>query len=128
MINYSQIKEEKGQEKKRSYSFSGGQNPVEYELAALTGCFNVVAHLVAQEMDIELHSLELEANGELNPSKFQGEETEERAGFQQVSIDVEVESDADEEEIKKLFEQVEERCPVRDNISHKTPVAIEINS
>lgn len=103
-------------------------NPVEYELAALTGCFNVVAHLVAQEMEIELESLDLEAKGELNPSKFQGEETEERAGFQQVSIDVEVESDADEEEIKKLFEQVEERCPVRDNISHKTPVSIEINS
>jgi hypothetical protein len=25
-------------------------NPVEYEIGALTGCFNVVAHLVADEM------------------------------------------------------------------------------
>ncbi|MFB6144747.1 MAG: OsmC family protein [Candidatus Nanohaloarchaea archaeon] len=102
-------------------------NPVEYELAALTGCFNVVAHLVAGEMDVEIESLEIRAEGDLNPAKFQGEETEDRAGFQEVSLDIDTESDADQETLKELFEEVERRCPVRDNISHETPVTMEIS-
>lgn len=102
-------------------------NPVEYELAALTGCFNVVAHLVAGEKEVELDSLNIEASGDLNPAKFQGEETDERAGFQGVKLQVEVESDADEETLREVFEEAERRCPVRDNISHETPVEVEIN-
>lgn len=102
-------------------------NPVEYELAALTGCFNVVAHLVAEEKGVELDSLNIDASGELNPAKFQGEETDERAGFQGVKLQLEVESDADEETLKEVFEEAESRCPVRDNINHETPVEVEIN-
>ncbi|MFB6291792.1 MAG: OsmC family protein [Candidatus Nanohaloarchaea archaeon] len=100
-------------------------NPVEYELGALTGCFNVVAHLVAEEMGVELESLEMEAEGELDPAKFQGEETGSRPGFKSITVNVDVESDADDEIIRELFEQVEERCPVRDNISHETPINVD---
>lgn len=100
--------------------------PVEYELGALTGCFNVVAHVVAKEMGVNIESLEINASGELNPAKFQGEETEERAGFQHIEMDIEVESDADEETERELFEKVEARCPVRDNISHETPVELKL--
>jgi uncharacterized OsmC-like protein len=102
-------------------------NPVEYELGALTGCFNVVAHVVAEEMGVQIHSLEINASGNLNPAKFQGEDTEERAGFQEIEMDIDVESDADAETERQLFEKVEERCPVRDNISHETPVDLKIS-
>jgi uncharacterized OsmC-like protein len=102
-------------------------NPVEYELGALTGCFNVVAHVVAEEMGVELDELEITASGELNPAKFQGQDTDDRAGFKEVEMEIEVESDADEETLRELFEQVEERCPVRDNISHETPMEMNIN-
>jgi len=122
----------------RGYSFeidepeeNGGTgsapNPVEYELGALTGCLNVVAHLVAKEMGVEIENLEIEASGELNPAKFMGEDTEERAGFQGIELNIDVETDADPETERKLFEKAEERCPVRDNIGHQTPVALNIN-
>lgn len=101
-------------------------NPVEYELGALTGCFNVVAHVVADEMDVEIESLEIQASGELNPAKFQGEDTDERAGFQQIELDIDAETDADLETERELFEKVEKRCPVRDNISHETPVELKL--
>ena len=100
--------------------------PVEYELAALTGCFNVVAHVVANEMSVEVESLKIQASGELNPAKFQGHDTSERAGFQQIELDIDAETNADLETEKKLFEKVEERCPVRDNISHETPVKLKL--
>ncbi|WEL23465.1 OsmC family protein [Candidatus Nanohalovita haloferacivicina] len=101
-------------------------NPVEYELGALTGCFNVVAHVVAKEMGVNIESLEIYASGELNPAKFQGKETEDRAGFKHIEMNIEVESDADAETERELFEKVEARCPVRDNISHETPVQLNL--
>jgi uncharacterized OsmC-like protein len=102
-------------------------NPVEYELGALTGCINVVAHLVAKEMGVEIENLEIEASGELNPAKFMGEDTEERAGFQGIELDIDAETDADPETERELFKKAEERCPVRDNIGHETSVELNIN-
>ena len=49
-----------------------GANPVEYVLAALSGCLNVVGHVVAKEMGFEIKSLEIELDGELNPARFMG--------------------------------------------------------
>lgn len=103
-------------------------NPVEYELGALTGCLNVVAHLVAKEKGVELESLEIDASGELNPAKFQGKETDDRAGFQEIELDINAEADTDDETLREIFEEAENRCPVRDNINHKTPVKLDINN
>jgi uncharacterized OsmC-like protein len=103
-------------------------NPVEYELGALTGCLNVVAHLVAKEKGVKLESLDIDASGELNPAKFQGQGTDERAGFQEIELDIEAETDTDDETLKQIFEEAEERCPVRDNITHETPVGLNINT
>ncbi|MFB6190447.1 MAG: OsmC family protein [Candidatus Nanohaloarchaea archaeon] len=102
-------------------------NPVEYELGALTGCLNVVSHLVAEEKGVELEGLEITASGELDPAKFKGEGTESRAGFQEIELDIEVQSDASLEQLREVFEEAEERCPVRDNISHETPVDMEVS-
>ncbi|QGA80700.1 OsmC family protein [Candidatus Nanohalobium constans] len=103
-------------------------NPVEYELGALTGCLNVVAHLVAKEKGVELESLEIDASGELNPAKFQGKETDERAGFQEIELNIKAEADTDDETLREIFEEAEKRCPVRDNINHETPVELNINT
>ncbi len=59
-----------------------GANPVEYLLGALAGCLNVVANLVANEMNIELRGMTIEAEGDLNPGRFSGKSMEERAGIQ----------------------------------------------
>ncbi|MFB6158814.1 MAG: OsmC family protein [Candidatus Nanohalobium sp.] len=101
-------------------------NPVEYELGALTGCINVTLHTVADEMDVEVEDLTVEISGELNPAKFQGKDTEERAGFKQIDVEVDIESDADQETLERLVEEVEERCPVRDNLCNETPVRMKM--
>jgi len=101
-----------------------GANPVEYLLAALAGCLNVVGHLVAKEMNMDLRKMEIEIEGKLNPEKFSGKETTDRAGFKEIKVLIKIETDADEETLKKWLETVERRCPVSDNISSPTPVKI----
>ncbi|SFR37983.1 Uncharacterized OsmC-related protein [Halogeometricum rufum] len=105
-----------------------GPNPVEYLLGALAGCMNVVAHQVAREMDLDVRDLEIEIDGDLDPAKFMGESDESRAGYQEVRVDISADVDATDETIQTWLSAVEERCPVSDNLSHETPLAVSFES
>ena len=102
-----------------------GPNPVEYVLGALAGCLNVVGHLIAGEMGFELRGLDISIEGELDPSKFSGQPTDARAGYQSVRAILKPDTDADQDTIDKWVKAVNERCPVSDNIANATPVTIE---
>ncbi|WP_435092941.1 OsmC family protein [Halorubrum sp. N11] len=105
-----------------------GPNPVEYLLGAWAGCLNVVAHTVSDERGITLENVTIAIEGDLDPRKFLGIDENVRAGYQEIDVRIEVESDADEDALEALATEVEERCPVGDNISNPTPtdVAIEV--
>jgi uncharacterized OsmC-like protein len=103
-----------------------GANPVEYLVAALAGCLNVVSHMVAKEMGFVLKGVEFEIEGNLNPMKFMGKSDAERTGYKEVRVSIKPDTDADEETLKKWLEEVEKRCPVSDNIANATPVVIEL--
>lgn len=103
-----------------------GANPVEYVLAALAGCLNVVGHMVAKEMGFEIKSLSFDIEGELNPAGFMGKDKNVRPGYQEIVAKVNVDCDADEETLNKWLEVIESRCPVSDNVSNATPVKIQL--
>lgn len=105
-----------------------GPNPVEYVLAALAGCLNVVGFLVAKEMGFEIRSFEVDIGGELNPAKFMGKSDESRAGYESIKATMKVDTDADEETLKEWVRVVEERCPVSDNLANATPLSIDYRS
>lgn len=104
-----------------------GPNPVEFVLAALAGCLNVVGHVVANEMGFKLRGMSLELEGDLDPSKFSGKPTASRAGYQEIRVKIKADSDASDEQLKTWLETIEDRCPVSDNLAHLTPVKIDLN-
>lgn len=104
-----------------------GPNPVEYVLAGYAGCLNVVGHLVAKEMGMELKKFAVEVAGDLNPARFMGQDTPERAGFQQIRVKITADTSADDATLAKWLEAVEGRCPVSDNLSHATPISVGVN-
>ncbi|MDG5800196.1 OsmC family protein [Marinilabiliaceae bacterium ANBcel2] len=103
-----------------------GANPVEYLLAGLAGCLNVVGHTVAKEMGIKINKLSVEVSGDLNPARFMGQSNAERAGFQNIETVLHVDTDADKATLKEWLEKVEDRCPVNDNLSNTTPVSVKL--
>jgi len=113
-------------EPKSSGGTNEGANPVEYLLTALAGCINVVGHVVAKEMGIDIKNMEIDLEGDLNPARFMGVSKTERAGFQEIRVKIKVDSDASEETLKNWLGTVEDRCPVNDNIAHSTPVKISL--
>lgn len=108
-------------------SFGGtdaGPNPVEFLLAALAGCMNVVIHMIAHERGVELRALHLTVNGELDPSHLMGHPTENRFGFQSIELIADIDSDASPADLDEILRLSELRCPVSDNLGAKTPIAI----
>lgn len=107
---------------------NSGPNPVEYLIGAWAGCLNVVVHTVSEERQIDLDSIDIEIHGNLDPRKFLGAAEDVRAGYQELAVQIEVESDAEEDALDALRAEVEERCPVGDNIGNPTPTNVTIES
>lgn len=108
-------------------------NPVEYLLASYAGCINVVAHLTARELGINLEKLEIAIRGNINPARLFGESEEERAGFKQIDVQFSPVTDASPGLIKKWIEIIKTRCPINDNLATPTPLTFsyipkEVNS
>lgn len=103
-----------------------GPTPVEYLLGAWAGCLNVTGHAVADDHDITIDSLEIDLAGGLDPRKLQGRADDVRAGFQHIEVELDVEADATEAELDAWLADVEERCPVADNLANGTPTSLSL--
>lgn len=103
-----------------------GANPVEYVLAAFSGCINVMGHVIAKEMGFELRGMDITLSGELNPGRFMGTSFKDRAGYKSIEVVVKPDCDASPELLNKWLRTIEDRCPVSDNLSQETPINIKI--
>ena len=101
-------------------------NPVEYILAGLAGCLNVVGHIVAKELGFTIHKLKIEVEGSLNPDKLFGVSNDERAGFKEINLKLIPETDAPIETLESWLKIVQDRCPVKDNLLNTTPVKVSV--
>ena len=109
--------------------FFGGKDeapsPVETLLAALAGALNAIGQYVAKELNMPLRGLEIQIDGDCNADCFFGKSFEQRAGFQEIRIDLRVDTDADEETLAVWKQRVLARCPVLDNL--QAPAAVIAN-
>ncbi|NJE08589.1 OsmC family peroxiredoxin [Thermococcus sp. M39] len=101
-------------------------SPLEYILAALAGCINIVGFMVAREMNLNIEKIVVEIEGRINTDKLMGKNVEERAGYKEIKVKVKVQGNVEDEKLKEWIAKVEERCPVGDNIMNETPVCVEV--
>lgn len=103
-----------------------GANPVQYLLASLGGCLNVMGHVIAKEMNFTLRCMEIHLEGDLNPARLFGQPTEDRAGYKEIRVIIKPDADADRATLEKWLEAIESRCPVKDNLANPTPVKVSL--
>lgn len=101
-------------------------SPLEYILAALAGCINIVGFMVAKDMDLNIEKIFIEIEGKLNTDKLMGKNVEDRAGYKEIKVKVKVQGNVEEGKLKEWMAKVEERCPIGDNIMNETPVCVEV--
>lgn len=100
-------------------------SPLEHLLGSLAGCINVIGTLVAEDMGIEIRSLEVDIQGDIDARRYKGESEDPPAGFQQIRASVTVDADATAETLEIWLDRVQDRCPVADNLSHGTDLVVE---
>jgi putative redox protein len=88
-----------------------GPDPLATLLASLAGCENVIANLVAKEIEFNLDGIEFEIKGILDPRGLMGDPNV-QPYFEKVTINAKVKTTESEERIKELQEKTDARCPV----------------
>jgi uncharacterized OsmC-like protein len=104
----------------------GEASPLEHLLGSFAACLNVIGHLVAKERGIVLRDLDVHVEGDIDPTKYKGGETDSRAGFEAIRSRVTVDADADTDALIDWLVAVEKRCPVADNLDAGTTVHVDI--
>ncbi|MFT4601776.1 MAG: putative redox protein [Arenicella sp.] len=91
---------------------NSGANPMQYFIASLAGCQNEQAQVVAEELEIKIGKIDINAEIDLDLSGFMGIADHSNGSYKNVRMDAVVSGDATAEQIKTLGAQVDARCPI----------------
>lgn len=94
-----------------------GPNPVEYILAALGGCINVLVVSFAEQFEVEVKDVNVELEGDLDPDGFLGINPNVRVGYEEIRYTIHLDSPSPQEKIAALIAHVEKVCPVKDTLT-----------
>lgn len=86
-------------------------SPLDFALASLAACNQVTSVIVARQLGVELGAFDIDVRAELDNSVLvYGVDGE--SNFSRLTLEVAVETDADEATFRKLASEVERRCPL----------------
>ncbi|MGO2083122.1 OsmC family protein [Vagococcus sp.] len=95
-----------------------GMNPVEALLGSLGACKVIAAKSFARLHKINLKSVRIELEGELDTDGFMGKNPNAKIGFSKIVSNFYIEADNTEEEIKAYVAFINATCPVADTIKN----------
>jgi uncharacterized OsmC-like protein len=105
----------------------GGANvaasPVQYALASLGSCQAITYRVWAAQLGIELGSLTVRVEGDLDLRGFLGFDDQVRPGFSAVRVEVSLAGPESPDRYAELAAAVDEHCPVLDLFTNPVPVS-----
>ena len=102
-----------------------GPNPVEQILAAFGNCLAVGYAANATVAGIEIKDLSIELEGDLDLHTFLGLK-EGNAGYDNITVKVNIDTDASPEALQELHDKVSNTSPVGHTLGRTIPVKIEL--
>jgi uncharacterized OsmC-like protein len=103
-----------------------GATPVEYILVGLAGCLTAGVASVAQNRNIQLNSVSATIEGSMDLQGILGIDTDVRNGFDNITVNFEIDADATRNEINALVAQSQKRSAVFDIITNPTNVTVNV--
>ncbi len=103
-----------------------GPTPLEYFLFSIAGCVLSIARIVATQKKITLRGMSVNIEGDIDVARLLGKPTDSRAGFQEIRMNATLDADLTLDEKKEFLKEVEERCPVAENIKEATTVELVV--
>jgi uncharacterized OsmC-like protein len=103
-----------------------GPTPVEMVLVSLASCLTAGVAAVAQNREIQLHSVTATLEGDMDARGILGADPEARNGFSQIRVSYKIDADASPDDIKALVAQSQKRSAVYDIVTNPTSVVVEV--
>jgi putative redox protein len=103
-----------------------GPNPLEYFFTSLAGCIATAARIIANQKKIKLNGMDMKIEGDFDTEILLGKSTENRAGMTGIKVTLNMDSDISKKEKEAFIHEIENRCPVSDNIANMTPLMMEV--
>lgn len=103
-----------------------GITPLEMVLASLAGCIGTIGRIVAMQKRIALRGMNIRVEGDLDTDGLLGKPIEGRIGFEGITISVGVDADMSDEEKLAFIHEVDQRCPVSENLLNATPIDVKL--
>jgi uncharacterized OsmC-like protein len=107
-------------------SEDNGATPTEILLAALASCLTAGVATVAQNRDIQLHSVTATLEGDMDLRGVLGIDSDVRNGYSGIRVSYAIDADATPEEIEALVAQSQKRSAVYDIVTNPTNVTVEV--
>ncbi len=85
-----------------------------------------VGRIIANQRHLPVRSIRVSVEGELNTDRLLGKAAQDRVGFSSIRAVVEIDADLSREEKARLLQEIDDRCPISDNLKNPTPVAIAL--
>jgi uncharacterized OsmC-like protein len=104
-----------------------GPTPVEYVLVGLGGCLTAGVAAVAQQRQIQLHSVKATLSADMDLHGILGADPDVRNGFSGVRVDYEIDADASPEDLQALVAQSQKRSAVFDLLTNPTAVTVDVH-
>jgi len=100
--------------------------PVELVLAGLASCLTAGVAAVAQNRDIQLHSVTATLEAGMDIRGILGADPDVRNGFDGIKVTYKIDADASRDDIEALVAQSQKRSAVYDIITNPTNVTVEV--
>jgi uncharacterized OsmC-like protein len=101
--------------------------PVELVLAGLASCLTAGVAAIAQRRGIQLHSVKVSLEADMDIQGILGIDDEVRNGFGAIRVHFDIRADATKDDIKALVAQSQKRSAVFDIITNPTNVFVTVN-
>ena len=102
--------------------------PVEYLLHAIAACLTAGVANVAAARGVTLTKVSSEVEGDIDVLGILGLSDSVRNGYQQITVNMHVEGDADDATLRAIVEQSRRRSAVYDALTNPTPVRVEVTT
>jgi uncharacterized OsmC-like protein len=105
-----------------------GPAPSQMLLAAIGGCMLNTMQAWSHLLNIKITGAEINVKGSLDAQGFLGIDEEIPSGFQNIEIEIAIDSDESPERIQELVEAVEKHCPVYNTVLNSPKMNVALKS
>ena len=91
---------------------NSGANPMQYFAASLAGCQNEQAQVVAEELSININTINIDLEIGLDLSGFMGMAEHSNGSYKEIRMNTSVHGNLTDEQVQELGKRVDARCPI----------------